>query len=132
MSLYVDWVTIDCKDVRRMAEFWSQALDYEVLDADYDSGEAEALIAPRGKAGARILLLAVPDEKTTKNRLHFDLRGRDQDAEVARLQSLGATRVDIGQGDVSWVVMADPEGNEFCILRSLTDEDRQKPWAWEP
>ena len=56
------------------------------------------------------------DAKTTKNRWHFDLAPTDQAAEVARLEGLGARRADIGQGDVPWIVMADPEGNEFCIL----------------
>ena len=58
------------------------------------------------------------DEKRGKNRLHLDLRPDNQEAEVQRLEQLGAVRVDIGQRDVSWVVMADPEGNEFCVLRS--------------
>jgi hypothetical protein len=62
----------------------------------------------------------VPEEKTVKNRLHIDVSpsGSDQNAEVERVLALGATRADVGQGrDVSWVVLADPEGNEFCILR---------------
>ncbi len=63
-----------------------------------------------------ILFLEVPEPKTVKNRLHLDLRRDDQAQEVARLEALGAWRIDIGQGDVSWVVMADPEGNEFCVL----------------
>jgi len=59
----------------------------------------------------------VPEAKTTKNRLHIDLDPDDQAAEVDRVIALGARRVDVGQGDVSWVVLADPEGNEFCVLR---------------
>ncbi len=71
-----------------------------------------------------ILFLRVPEGKSVKNRLHLDLRPVDQAAEVARLESLGAKRVSIGQGeDASWVVMADPEGNEFCVLRALTKEE---------
>jgi hypothetical protein len=58
----------------------------------------------------------VPEPKTVKNRLHLDLRADDQEAEVRRLEALGARRIDIGQGDVTWVVMADPEDNEFCVL----------------
>lgn len=61
----------------------------------------------------------MPDAKAGKNRLHLDLRPDDRDAEVARLEGLGARRVDIGQGDVTWVVLADPEGNEFCVLEAL-------------
>ena len=71
-----------------------------------------------------LLFLRVPEDKTTKNRLHIDLRPDDQAAEVARLEALGATRVSVGQGDdVSWVVLADPDGNEFCVLRALTAEE---------
>jgi hypothetical protein len=61
--------------------------------------------------------------KTVKNRLHLDLRPADQSAEVARLEALGARQVSIGQGDVSWVVMADPDGNEFDVLQPLTPDE---------
>lgn len=64
-----------------------------------------------------ILFVRVPDRKVVKNRLHFDLKPKDQHAEVDRIIGLGATHADIGQSDVSWVVLADPEGNEFCVLR---------------
>lgn len=71
-----------------------------------------------------LLFLRVPEDKASKNRLHLDLRPRDQAAEVARLEQLGAVRADVGQGaDVSWVVMSDPEGNEFCVLRPLTEKE---------
>ena len=74
----------------------------------------------RGRRGAYILFVKVPDTKITKNRLHFDLRPKDQGAEVQRLIDLGARPVDIGQSDdVPWVVLADPEGNEFCVLPPL-------------
>ena len=67
-----------------------------------------------------LLFLKVPESKTLKNRLHLDLRPLDQSGEVARLEALGASRVSVGQGDeVTWVVLADPEGNEFCVLRAL-------------
>jgi len=64
-----------------------------------------------------LLFLRVPEAKTVKNRLHIDLRPEDQDAEVARAEALGARRIDIGQGEQTWVVFADPDGNEFCILQ---------------
>jgi hypothetical protein len=67
------------------------------------------------------LFALVPEEKSGKNTLHLDLRPDDRDGEVARLMPLGATRVDVGQGDPSWIVLADPEGNEFCVLRSDRD-----------
>ncbi len=71
-----------------------------------------------------LLFLRVPEGKPGKNRLHIDLRPDDQAAEVARLTELGARRIDIGQRpDVTWVVMADPEGNEFCVLRALPSAD---------
>ena len=81
-------------------------------------GSREAGVSPD------LLFLRVPEEKTVKNRLHIDLRPQDQAAEVARLESLGAARVDIGQGDVTWVGLAAPDGNELCVLRALTDRDR--------
>jgi predicted enzyme related to lactoylglutathione lyase len=122
MALDVDWLAIDCKDATRLGQFWAEALGYRLLE---DDGPDEVGVVPMGGSGPRLLFLTVPDAKTVKNRLHLDLRPDDQAAEVARLESLGAQRVDIGQGnDVTWVVMADPEGNEFCILRALNDDDR--------
>ena len=80
--------------------------------------------SPEDGVAPDLLFLAVPEGKSVKNRLHLDLRPEDQAAEVARIEALGATRVDIGQGpDVTWVVLADPEGNEFCVLRALTAEE---------
>ena len=70
-----------------------------------------------------LLFLKVGEDKTVKNRLHLDLRPVDQAAEVARLEALGASRIDVGQGDVSWVVMTDPDGNEFDVLRALTPDE---------
>ena len=70
-----------------------------------------------------LLFLMVPEDKTVKNRLHLDLRPADQSAEVARLEALGARQVSIGQGNVSWVVMADPDGNEFDVLQPLTPDE---------
>lgn len=69
-------------------------------------------------------MFPVGEQKAGKNRVHFDLRPDDQDAEVRRLEQLGASKIDIGQGDAPWVVMADPEGNEFCVLRAMNDEAR--------
>jgi hypothetical protein len=101
-----------------MARFWTEALDWQIVS---DSGD-EVLIAPfmEPQPGVfPVLFLRNPDEKRLKNRWHFDLAPDDQAAEVKRLEALGAYHVDIGQGDVSWVVMADVEGNEFCVLESL-------------
>ncbi len=107
-------VLIDCADGDRLAEFWCAVLDWKILDRDPDTIEIGD-----GTGGITILFETVPERKTIKNRIHLDVVpvGGDQDAEVERVIALGARRIDIGQGDVSWVVLADPEGNEFCILR---------------
>lgn len=128
MNLYVDWVAIDAHDPERLARFWTELLDYKVeydsaQDPEGDSDEREVAIVPQSGDGPRFLFLEVHDEKVVKNRLHLDLRPADQNEEVARAERLGARRIDIGQGDVTWVVLADPEGNEFCILRSKGDSD---------
>jgi len=127
VPLFVDWVTFDCHDPAGLGRFWAEALGYDVVDEADD----EVLIAPRDGSKRRLLFLRVAEVKSAKNRLHLDLRAEDQLVEVERLERLGATRVDIGQGDdVSWVVMADPEGNEFCLLRTMTDEERTSvPWG---
>jgi predicted enzyme related to lactoylglutathione lyase len=119
VALYVNCLSVDCRDPRAVARFWSQALDWPILEDDDDD---EVMVAPGREPVAGkypLLFVRVPDEKTGKNRWHLDLAPEDQAAEVARLEGLGARRVDIGQGDQTWVVMADPEGNEFCVLRSL-------------
>lgn len=111
MSLRWEEVVVDCRDQHSLSRWWIEVLGWEVVDADEDETE---LRNPEG--GATILFANVPEAKTVKNRIHLDFVPDDQDAEVARLLALGASRVDVGQGDESWVVLADPEGNEFCIL----------------
>lgn len=121
MSLVIDWLVIDCADPAALARFWEQALDYTALPGDDPD---EAAIVPKDGKGTQLLFGRAPEGKPVKNRLHLDLRPEDQAAEVDRLLALGATKVDIGQGSPTWVVLADPEGNEFCILRALTPEER--------
>jgi predicted enzyme related to lactoylglutathione lyase len=108
--------SITCDGTREVGYFWSAALGWPLV---WDQDEETAIRAPDG-TGAFITWGGPPlPPKTAKNRLHLDIAppaGGDQQAEVERLVSLGATRIDIGQGDVSWVVMADPDGNEFCVL----------------
>jgi hypothetical protein len=121
MSLHVNSMTIDCANPERLARWWAEALGWVVVRVDDDG---DTWVAPGTDPNAfphaiPLLFLQDPNPKTVKNRLHLDLRPDDQTAEVSRLEGMGAVRVDIGQGDVSWVVMADPEGNEFCVLRSL-------------
>ena len=136
MTLKFDWILIDTKTPLELARFWEQALTVYELEVDEDEGDdpEEVLLLPADKRGPKMLFVKVEDdEKVGKNRLHFDLRPEtDRDAEVARLESLGATRVDIGQGDVSWVVMADIDGNEFCVLRVLSEDEKTRwaKWAW--
>ena len=113
-------VTVDAANPGRLADFWSQMLGYKVV---YDSAEEVAIDKP-DESGPEVLFIKVPEGKSVKNRLHFDLRPADQDAEVERALALGATHVDIGQErdpDVTWKVLADPEGNEFCILTPRKD-----------
>jgi len=114
MSIRVQCIAVDARDPRTLGHWWGAALGWHV----WDEGDDVALEPPKGSGQIEIVFLRVPEAKTVKNRLHLDLRPEDQAAEVARFEALGATRVDIGQGDQSWVVMADPKGNEFCILRA--------------
>ena len=115
MGLRLGAVCIDAADPPALAGFWCAALG---ADQEVDE-DGDVVVVPRGApAGSPVLLfLGVPEVKTRKNRLHLDLVPDDQPAEVSRLEGLGATRTSVGQGeDVSWVVMADPEANEFCVL----------------
>ena len=125
MSIRWQCIDVDSTDPARTATFWEQALGWR---RTYDSPDEVVLEPPAGSpedgVSPDILFLRVPEEKSVKNRLHLDLRPDDQGAEVARLEALGARRVDVGQGlDVTWVVLADPDGNEFCVLRALTPEE---------
>ena len=106
-------ILIDCTDADLLAAFWCEVLGWRVIDRDEDDIEIGD-----GTGGLSIVFERVPERKTIKNRIHLDVKANDgnQDAEVERILALGARRVDIGQGDVSWVVLADPEGNEFCVL----------------
>jgi predicted enzyme related to lactoylglutathione lyase len=107
-------VVVDSEDPARLARWWAEALGYQIVSEKPD--EVEIRRSPDELPG--VLFTPVPEAKTGKNRLHFDLRPDDQEAEVERLVDMGARPVDIGQHDVSWVVLADPEGNEFCVLAS--------------
>jgi len=113
----LDWeqVVIDAADPDALGNWWALALDWVVVGDDLE--EMEIRSDPDRTPG--LLFIRVPEMKAGKNRLHFDFRPVDQAGEVARLEALGATRIDIAQGEQTWVVMADPEGNEFCILRPI-------------
>jgi predicted enzyme related to lactoylglutathione lyase len=116
MTVALHHIVIDAHDLPALARFWAQVLDWKILS----EREQEVVIGPDETAPVGICFMPVTDQKTVKNRLHLDLApGPDgRDAEVQRILALGARRVDIGQaGTESWTVLADPEGNEFCILR---------------
>ena len=116
-------VTVDCKDAYSQARFWSEVTGWP-MSPDDAPGDAECLVqAPDSIEG--LLFIQVPEGKVVKNRVHLDLQPTDRtrDDEVARLQELGATvaadhRTPDGAG---WIVMADPEGNEFCVERSAAE-----------
>jgi hypothetical protein len=127
MALFVNALSVDSHDPLALARFWSAALDWPIVQQDDD----EVMVVPSRERPPPpdvypLSFFRVPDEKSVKNRWHFDLAPEDQDAEVRRLEELGARRIDIGQGEQSWIVMADIEGNEFCVLRSLPTEDDER------
>ena len=120
MASRLSEIVIDSQDPRRLAEFWCAVLDLTVLD---DEDGVIEIGPPEGFGGVQptIVFLPVGGPKTSKLRLHFDINptDRDQAAELERLLALGARPVDIGQpADAHWHVLADPEGNEFCLLRT--------------
>ena len=129
MSLRWQCVVVDCADPEPVATFWASALGWRRSHVSADGGEI-VLEPPEGSpedgVSPDLLFVRVPDPTPGKNRLHLDLRPTDQAAEVARLESLGATRTEVGQSErenVSWVVMTDVEGNELCVLRAFTSEE---------
>ncbi len=113
-------VVIDCADTQRSAEFWTAVLGY--VRRRESSGQYLALI-PADGAGIEVLLQRVPDAKVGKNRVHLDLRTADMEAEVARVLALGArqlTERPLVEDGLCWHVLADPDGNEFCVLQPLS------------
>ncbi|WP_327255715.1 VOC family protein [Streptomyces sp. NBC_01244] len=120
-------LSVDCHDPERLAAFWCAVLDVKVIDRSEDMVEIGSWVPTAEDIRARhmpptLVFVRVPEGKAVKNRLHLDVSPIDAgtEDEVTRLLGLGATRADVGQGpDRSWVVMADPEGNEFCVLRTL-------------
>ncbi|WP_432477991.1 VOC family protein [Nocardioides sp. GXQ0305] len=127
-DLQIQCFLLDSTDPRRTAAFWQEALGWRrTHDEDHEVVLEPPAGSPQDGVAPDLLFLRVPEGKTVKNRWHLDLRPKDQAAEVARLEGLGATRTDVGQGDdTSWVVMADPDGNEFCVLRAFTPEELEE------
>ena len=121
MSSRLAAIAIDALQPRVVADFWCSVLGWQVLEED----EGVITIAPPDGSRPLIDVVPVPERKTAKNRLHLDLRadGTPTAVELERLLELGARRVDVGQApDVTWVVLADPEGNEFCLLSRTVQE----------
>ena len=121
MTSFISHTTIDCTDAHALSKWWEQVLDY-VEDPDDPNlpGHEECMIFARD-GNHKILFIEVPDARVVKNRIHFDLRPSDltRDAEVERLVGLGAKPLaDLRTDAGGWVTLADPEGNEFCVLRS--------------
>jgi hypothetical protein len=115
VGLRVDEVVVDCGNPCLLADFWSRVLGYQVFECDDDI----ASIEDPSDAGPSICFQRVAEAKSTKNRVHLDLRvaSGDLDGTVAQLISLGARRVEVGQDENNWwIVLADPEGNEFCLV----------------
>jgi predicted enzyme related to lactoylglutathione lyase len=113
MGVRLYGIVVDSKDPQRLAAWWADALGWRVVFTAPD----EVAVAKDEQTHPGLVFVPVSDPKTGKNRLHLDLAPDDRDTEVARLEELGARRVDVGQSDtVTWVVLADPEGNEFCVL----------------
>lgn len=115
MAVTFSEVIVDAADPEALAAFWTAVLDWAPT-GKYDDGAVE--IADRGGCRPTVVFVPSADTKQVKNRIHFDLNpaGEGMAAELDRLLALGARRVDIGQGDQPWAVLADPEGNEFCLL----------------
>ena len=114
MALEWEQLIVDAIDPVALGRWWATALEWVVVNDDPE--EFEIRPAPDRLPG--LLFARVSERKTLKNRLHLDLRPDDRDAAVARLLDLGAAHTDVGQGEQSWVVLSDPEGNEFCVLSS--------------
>ena len=126
-------IVVDARDPEALAAWWAEVLGYRVLGRDEDGAVEIGPDGGFGGAAPTLVFAPVADPAPGKPRLHLDVNAtdRDQDAELQRLLALGATRVDVGQGPLSdtmtWHVLADPEGNEFCLLRSTVDPVRGLP-----
>jgi hypothetical protein len=128
MTSYVSHTSVDCRNAYELSEWWKQVLGYVDMPDDPNLHGHDECAVRRPDGGHTLLFIEVPEEKSVKNRIHFDLRPADltQAEEVERLLGLGATQVADLRGQygpgTGWVVLADPEGNEFCIL--LSDAER--------
>jgi predicted enzyme related to lactoylglutathione lyase len=116
MPVALHHIVVDTHDLPMLARFWAAVLEWKILS----EREREIVVGPGLDAAVGLCFMPVTDQKAVKNRIHLDLNPApgDREAEIERIIALGARRVDIGQtGDESWTVLADPEGNEFCVVR---------------
>lgn len=127
MTSFISHTTVDCHNAYELSEWWKQVLGYVDIDGDPNLPGHEECMIVSPETGHKVLFIEVPDQKRVKNRIHFDVQPHTgtRDEEVARVVALGATEIDDqrdhhGPG-IGWVVLADPEGNEFCILRSAEE-----------
>ncbi len=135
MTSFVSHTTVDCRNAYELSEWWKALLGYVDVDGDPNEPGHEECMILDADTGHSILFIEVPDRELPAKRIHFDLRPREgsRDAEVERVLGLGATQVDDQRGQygpgTGWVVLADPEGNQFCILRSQAEVDAGPPPA---
>ena len=133
MTSFVSHTTVDCHDAYALSEWWKALLGYVDVEGDPNEPGHEECMIVDPETGHSILFIEVPDPDLPAKRIHFDLRPREgtRDEEVERVLALGATQVDDQRGTygpgTGWVVLADPEGNLFCILRSQAEVDAGPP-----
>jgi len=111
-------LVLDCANPPKLVDFWREALDYR----EYYTDSSVAVVVPKDGNAPPLVLQGVPEPKAGKNRMHLDIVVDDIEPEIARLQALGARRLDEGMqsvGDMKWVRMADPEHNEFCVCTGV-------------
>jgi predicted enzyme related to lactoylglutathione lyase len=117
-------ITFDCADPRALARFWAQVTGWPAIEEPRPGCE-ESAVGTEGEGGPRLYFVKVPEGKTIKNRVHLDVMPADrtQDEEISRLTGLGATVVSDRRPEFGWVLLADPEGNEFCVEISVAELD---------
>jgi Glyoxalase-like domain len=129
MTSFISHTTVDCADAYALSEWWKPVLGYVDLEDDPNEPGHEECMIRDPETDHLVLFIQVPDTKSVKNRIHFDLMPREgtRDEELARLREHGAVEVHDLRGQwgpgTGWVVLADPEGNEFCILRSPAERE---------
>jgi hypothetical protein len=133
MTCFVSHTTVDCRNAYELSEWWRALLEYDMVAGDPNEPGHEECMILDPDSGHAILFIEVPDAELPAKRIHFDLRPREgsRDEEVERVRALGATEVADRRGSygpgTGWVVFADPEGNQFCILRSQAEVDAGPP-----